>query len=87
MSKCNGVRSVPTAPDCGFALRCAKLPFTSPGGPLISTTPLFAHQYGWDEALLFVIPITIAVIVVRRLDKRSKPDDEPPSEPTEAPGD
>jgi len=33
---------------------------------------IFAHQYGWDETLLFIIPIVIAVIVVRRLDKKSR---------------
>ena len=42
--------------------------------------PIFSHQYGWDEALLFVVPIAIAVIVVRRLEKRSKGDEKPPSE-------
>jgi hypothetical protein len=35
---------------------------------------ILAHQYGWDEALLFVVPIVIAVVVVRRLDKRSRSD-------------
>jgi hypothetical protein len=52
---------------------------------LHSITPIVAHQYGWDEALLFVVPIAIAVIVVRRLDKRAKSDDdEPPPEPPSA---
>lgn len=41
--------------------------------------PILAHQYGWDEALLFVVPIAIAVLVVRRLDKRSRSGEE--SEP------
>lgn len=41
--------------------------------------PILAHQYGWDEALLFVVPIAIAVLVVRRLDKRSRSKEE--SEP------
>ena len=27
------------------------------------TDPLFSHQYGWDEALLFVVPIAIAVVI------------------------
>ena len=31
---------------------------------MTSINPILAHQYGWDEALLFV----------RRLDKRSKSD-------------
>ena len=43
--------------------------------------PIVAHQYGWDEALLFVVPIAIAVIVVRRLDRKSRSDEnEPPDE-------
>ncbi|MGB5433961.1 MAG: hypothetical protein WBO21_13195 [Acidimicrobiia bacterium] len=42
--------------------------------------PIVAHQYGWDEALLFVVPIVIAVVVVKRLDKRSRSDEKPPSE-------
>lgn len=37
--------------------------------------PILAHQYGWDEVLLFVVPIMIAVVVVRRLDKRSRSED------------
>ena len=46
-----------------------------------SMNPILAHQYGWDEALLFIVPIAIAVYVVRRLDKRSKSDDpEPPKD-------
>ena len=42
--------------------------------------PIVAHQYGSDEALLFVVPIVIAVVVVKRLDKRSRSDEKPPSE-------
>ena len=45
-----------------------------------SLSPVFVHQYGWDEALLFVVPIVIAVVVVRRLDKRSRREDKPPTE-------
>ena len=37
--------------------------------------PILSHQYGWDEALLFVVPIVIAIVVVRRLEKRSKSDE------------
>ena len=43
-------------------------------------SPIVAHQYGWDEALLFVVPIVIAVVVVKRLDKRSRSGEKPPSE-------
>ncbi|MGB5379707.1 MAG: hypothetical protein WBO25_01785 [Acidimicrobiia bacterium] len=47
---------------------------------LVPLHPILAHQYGWDEALLFVVPIVIAVVVVRRLDKRSRREERPPSE-------
>jgi len=47
---------------------------------MTSLAPVFAHQYGWDEALLFVVPIAIAVVAVRRLDKRSQREERPPSE-------
>lgn len=48
---------------------------------MTSMNPILAHQYGWDEALLFIVPIAIAVYVVRRLDKKSKPDKtDPPKE-------
>ena len=47
---------------------------------LVPIHPILAHQYGWDEALLFVVPIAIAVVVVRRLDKKSSRQDKPPSE-------
>jgi hypothetical protein len=42
----------------------------------VPTEPIFAHQYGWDELLLFVVPIVIAVLIVRRLDKRSRTNDD-----------
>jgi hypothetical protein len=58
----------------------AKLCLQSSGGTLGSLSPVFVHQYGWDEALLFVVPIVIAVVVVRRLDKKSRRQDKPPSE-------
>ena len=51
-----------------------------PGRSAVPIDPIFSHQYGWDEALLFVVPIVIAVVVVRRLEKRSKGDEKPPSE-------
>ena len=47
---------------------------------LVPIDPILAHQYGWDEALLFVVPIVIAVVVVRRLDKRARREEKPPSE-------
>ncbi|MGB9357982.1 MAG: hypothetical protein WCC01_05425 [Acidimicrobiia bacterium] len=40
--------------------------------------PILAHQYGWDEALLFVVPIVVAVVIVRRLDKKSRGDKSDP---------
>lgn len=47
---------------------------------MLTDNPIFAHQYGWDEALLFVVPIVIAVIVVRRLDKKSRGNEDDPPE-------
>lgn len=57
---------------CAGGGRCANLENTPPGGVVDSLTPIIAHQYGWDEVLLFVVPVVIAVIVVRRLDKRPR---------------
>jgi hypothetical protein len=37
--------------------------------------PILAHQYGWDEVLLFVVPIVAVVLVIRHLEKRRPPDD------------
>ena len=42
-----------------------------------SLAPIIAHQYGWDEALLFIVPIAIAVVVVRRIEKRSRSKERP----------
>lgn len=42
--------------------------------------PILAHQYGWDEALFFLVPIVIAVVVVRRLEKRSRSKERPESD-------
>ena len=33
-------------------------------------TWLLGHQGGWDEILMFGIPIVLAVLLVRRLEKR-----------------
>ncbi len=33
-------------------------------------TWFLAHQGGWDEILMFLIPIAIAVFLVRRLERR-----------------
>jgi len=33
---------------------------------------LLAHQGGWDEVLMFVIPVALAVLLVRRLERRGK---------------
>jgi hypothetical protein len=45
-----------------------------------SLTPMnwfIAHQSGWDEILMFVIPIALAVFLVRRLERRAPRDAEP----------
>jgi len=34
--------------------------------------PLLAHQYGWDEIVLFAVPIVLALLAVRWAEKRSK---------------
>jgi hypothetical protein len=58
----------------------AKLCLKSSGGTVDFLALILAHQYGWDEALLFIVPIVIAVVVVRRLDKRSRREEKPPEE-------
>lgn len=46
-------------------------------------TSLVAHQGGWDEVLMFVIPIVLAFLLVRRLERRgrSEVDSEAQDEP------
>ena len=39
--------------------------------PLIVPTPIFAHQFGWDEILMFAVPIVLAVIGVRFAESRA----------------
>lgn len=31
-----------------------------------------AHQYGWDEIVLFAVPVVLALLAVRWAEKRSK---------------
>ena len=33
--------------------------------------PLFAHQYGWDEIAMFLVPIALAIGGVRYAEKRA----------------
>ncbi|MCP4303367.1 MAG: hypothetical protein GY926_02570 [bacterium] len=33
---------------------------------------LFAHQGGWDETLMFLVPIVLAFFVIRRLERRGQ---------------
>ena len=35
-------------------------------------TLILAHQYGWDEILLFAVPILLALAGVRWAEKRAK---------------
>ena len=35
-------------------------------------TPVLAHQYGWDEILLFAVPILLALAGVRWAERRAK---------------
>jgi hypothetical protein len=34
--------------------------------------PLLAHQYGWDEALLFVLPIVVVLVGVRWVERHNR---------------
>jgi hypothetical protein len=31
-----------------------------------------AHQYGWDEIVLFAVPIVLALLAIRWAERRSK---------------
>ena len=55
--------------------RQAAFVFTAPTGPQWQ----LAHQYGWDEIILFAVPIVLALLAVRWVEKRSKrkKEDEP----------
>ncbi len=33
--------------------------------------PVFAHQYGWDEIAMFLVPIALAIAGVRYAEKRA----------------
>ncbi len=46
---------------------------------MLSAAPLLAHQYGWDEALLFVLPIVVVLVGVRWVERRNR---RPPDEAT-----
>jgi len=37
-------------------------------------TDLIAHQGGWDEVLLLVLPVVVAVVAVRWAERRAKKD-------------
>jgi len=46
---------------------------------------LLAHQGGWDELLMFGLPIVLAVLAVRWADRRAKArQDEAPATPVDA---
>jgi hypothetical protein len=51
-------------------------------------SPLLGHQGGWDEALWFLIPVAVALIAVRFVERaqRRRREDEP-SEPEQSPND
>ena len=39
--------------------------------------PLLAHQGGWDEIMMFVVPVVVAIVAVRLVEKRNgRGDDE-----------
>ncbi len=37
---------------------------------------MLAHQFGWDEVAMFVVPIVLALAGVRYLEKRATREDE-----------
>jgi len=39
--------------------------------PLLVPAPLFAHQFGWDEILMFAVPIVLALVGVRYAESRA----------------
>ena len=49
---------------------------SSPGrrSNLAAMTWLLAHQGGWDEVLMFGVPIVLAFLLVRRLERRGRRD-------------
>ncbi len=44
-------------------------------------TSVLAHQGGWDEILMFVVPIVLAYFVIRRLERRGKAEEPDQTEP------
>jgi len=58
--------------------RLAPLPATAKIGPVTGIAAavhlpnlVLAHQFGWDEILLFVVPVALALVAVRWFEKRS----------------
>lgn len=53
-----------------------------------TSTRLIAHQGGWDEILMFLIPIGLAFLVIRGLERKGRaaagtdPQDDPESQNT-----
>ena len=43
-----------------------------------------AHEGGWDEFLYFAVPIVLAVLVIRRLEKKRPSPPETPQEDSES---
>ena len=50
------------------------------GGALI---PIVAHQGGWDEVLMFAVPIILAIAVVWYFEQRARRDAKREDEPGE----
>ena len=51
---------------------CARLLGMPGHSTLGAPAPLIAHQYGWDEVLLFVVPVVAAIVVIRSLERRRR---------------
>ncbi len=51
---------------------CIKVNLVEGRSNLANMTWLIAHEGGWDEVLLFLVPIVLAFLIVRLLERRSR---------------
>ena len=63
----------PGVADGTLALRCTQASARSQHGARV--TPVLAHQGGWDEALIFAVPVVLYLVV--RFLGRGGADEEP----------
>lgn len=62
-------RRRPAAHQVALPIRYAMLYEHMP--PIIAPAPIFAHQFGWDEILMFAVPIVLALVGVRYAESRA----------------